>query len=148
MGRKQKFIEKLSVEEHMTLEEAIKNSHRSDFRLRCRVILLSYKRFTTQQIMDISDLSRLTVYKCLHKWDRYGISGLIRQKGQGRKAQLDVNNAEHVALVEKKISKNAQQIDQLIAEITEALEIEPFSKWTLKRFLKKLTTSGNDSEES
>lgn len=148
MGRKQKFIEKLSVEEHMTLEQAIKNSSRSDFRLRCQLILLSYKRFTTKQIMEASDLSTLTIYKCLNKWRLYGISGLIRQKGQGRKPRLDVNNAEHVALVEKKVASNAQHIEQLIPEIMEALQVEPFSKWTLKRFLKKLTTSGNDSVEN
>lgn len=148
MGRKQKFIEKLSVEEHKTLEQAIKNSTRSDFRLRCQVILLSYKRFTTAQIMEASELSKLTVYKCLSKWRSSGISGLLRQKGQGRKPRLDVNNSEHVSLVEKKVASNAQQIEQLIPEIIEALGVEPFSKWTLKRFLKKLTTLGNGSAEN
>jgi len=148
MGRKQKFIEKLSVEEQKTLEQAIKNSTRSDFRIRCQVILLSYKRFTTEQIMEVSDLSKLTVYKCLSKWRLSGISGLLRRKGQGRKPRLDVNNSEHVAFIEKKIASNAQQIEQLIPEIIEALQVEPFSKWTLKRFLKKLTTPGSGSAEN
>ncbi len=147
MGRKHKFIEKLSVEEHTTLKQALKNSNRADFRKRCEVVLLSQKRFTTEQIVEITELSKLTVYKALHKWVKYGISGLLRQKGQGRKAVLDINNAEHVKLVEQKVASNPQKIEDLIAQIQEELQVESFSKWTLKRFLKNLTTAGKDSEE-
>jgi len=148
MGRKQKFIEKLSVEEHLTLKEALKNSLRADFRLRCQIILLSHSRFSTQQLMDASGLSRQSVYSNLNKWRSSGISGLIRQKGQGRKPQLDINNSEHVALVEKKVAENRQQIELIIPQLVQDLQVEPFSKWTLKRFLKKLTTPGNASEGS
>lgn len=147
MGRKHKFIEKLSVEEHRTLKQGVKNSNRGDFRKRCEVILLSHKGFTTEQIVAITELSKLTVYKALHKWREYGISGLLRQKGQGRKAVLDINNAGHVKLVEQKVASNPQKIEDLIPQIEQALQVEPFSKWTLKRFLKNLTTPGKDSEE-
>lgn len=148
MGRKQKFIEKLIDVERSTLEEAIKNSPRSDFRKRCEIILLSYKGFTTDQIKQITDLGSLTIYKNLNKWREHGISGLLRQKGQGRKAQLDINNAEHVKLVEQKVASNSQKIADLIPEIVEELQIGSFSKWTLKRFLKNLTTPGSDFERN
>lgn len=136
MGRKQKFIEKLSVEEHETLKQAVKHSPRSDFRLRCQVVLLSHSRFRTEQIMSATSLSKQTVYISLNKWRLSGISGLLRQKGQGRIPRLDVNNSEHVALVEKKVAENAQQIELIIPDLIKELEVEPFSKWTLKRFLK------------
>ena len=90
--------------------------------------------------------SKLTVYKALHKWVKYGISGLLRQKGQGRKAVLDINNAEHVKLVEQKVASNPQKIEDLIAQIQEELQVESFSKWTLKRFLKNLSADGSVSD--
>ena len=147
MGRKHKFIESLSVEEHNTLKSALKNSTRSDFRKRCEVILLSHKGYTTDQIIDITELTKTTIYKTLNKWRIYGISGLLRHKGQGRRPNLDINNAEHVKVVEQKVESNRQKIEELIPQIIEELQIEPFSKWTLKRFLKSLTTPGKDSEE-
>lgn len=147
MGRKQKFIEKLSLEEQTTLQEGYKNSTRSDFRKRCQVVLLSHKRLTTIEIVRVTDLSKLTVYKVLAKWRQDGISGLIRQKGQGRKPRLDVNNAQHVTFIEKQIEQNAQKIEEHIPSIIEHLQVSPFSKWTLKRFLKNLTTAGKDSDE-
>lgn len=147
MGRKQKFIENLSVEEHTTLKDAVKNSTRADFRKRCEVILLSYKGYTSDQIVDILELNKTSVYKALGKWRSYGISGMLRQKGQGRKPTLDINNAEHIKLVEQKVELNRQKIEDLIPQIIEELQVQPFSKWTLRRFLKNLTTPGKDSEE-
>ena len=148
MGRKNKFIEKLSVEEQSTLNYAVKNSIRADFRKRCEIVLLSHKGFTTAQIVEITDLTKLTVYKALQKWRESGISGLIRQKGQGRKAVLDINNAEHVKLVEQQVELNPQKIEDLIPQIEQELQVESFSKWTLKRFLKNLTSPGSDSAEA
>lgn len=147
MGRKHKFIENLSVEEQTTLKQAVKNSNRADFRKRCEVILLSHKGFTVDQIMEITELSKLSVYKTLKKWHLSGISGLIRQKGQGRKAVLDINNIEHVKVVEQKVESNPQKIEDLIPLIEQDLQLESFSKWTLKRFLKNLTSPGSDSVE-
>ena len=147
MGRKKKFIEKLIIEELTTLEQGYKNSYRSDFRNRCQVILLSHKQMDVTQINRVTDLSIITIYKTLRKWRLNGISGLLRQKGQGRKPRLDINNTNHVDLVERKAAQNPQKIEELIPSIVEELGVQPFSKWTLKRFLKSLTTVGNDSED-
>lgn len=146
MGRKKQFIENLSIEELATLKEGYKNSPRSDFRRRCQVVLLSHKGIDSDQISAITDLSKVSVYKTLGKWRTHGISSLIRRKGQGRRPLLDVNNAAHVEVVEKQVSHNPQKIEQLIPSIVEQLGVEPFSKWTLKRFLKSVTTAGNDSD--
>jgi transposase len=99
------------------------------------------------QISLVTDLSTITIYKTLKKWREYGISGLIRQRGQGRKPRLDINNTNHVDLVERKAAQNPQKIEELIPSIIEELGVQPFSKWTLKRFLKSLTIAGNDSED-
>lgn len=146
MGRKKQFIENLSIEELTTLEQGYKNSLKSDFRIRCQVIILNHKRMEVDTISKITNQTNQTIYKILAKWRKYGIVGLIRKKGQGRKPRLDINNANHVNLVEKKIDENPQNIEALIPEIVEELEVESFSKWTLKRFLKNLTTAGKDSE--
>ena len=147
MGRKKKFIEKLSIEELKTLNEACKNNTRSDFRNRCQVILLNYKRISVSDISKITNLSTITIYKTLSKWRSFGISGLIRKKGQGRKPRLDINNSVHVDLVKTKVNLNPQKIESILNEISTELNVMPFSRWTLKRFLKNLTTVGSDSEE-
>ena len=147
MGRKNKFIEKLSIEELKTLNEGYKNNSRSDFRNRCQVILLSHKGIPVSDISTINNLSTTTIYKTLSKWKDFGISGLIRKKGQGRRPRLDINNATHVDLVKTKVELNPQKIEGILNEISEELQVTPFSRWTLKRFLKNLTTVGNDSEE-
>jgi transposase len=147
MGRKKQFIEKLSIEELTTLEQGYKNSSRSDFRNRCQIILLSHKLMDVFEISRVTDLSTITIYKTLTKWRKHGISGLIRKRGQGRKPRLDINNATHVSLVEQKTAENPQKIEELIPSIVEELGVRSFSKWTLKRFLKSLTTAGNDSED-
>ena len=146
MGRKKQFIENLSIEEKTTLKQGYKNSPKSDFRKRCQMVLLSYKQMDVESIKKVTDQSEQTIYKVLAKWRKHGIAGLIRQKGQGRKPSLDINNSNHVKLVEQKVSKEPQNIESLIPEIVKELEVETFSKWTLKRFLKNLTTVGKDSE--
>lgn len=146
MGRKKQFIENLSIEEKTTLNQGYKNSPKSDFRKRCQMVLLSYKQMDVESIKKVTDQSEQTIYKVLAKWRKKGIAGLIRQKGQGRKPRLDINNSTHVKLVEQKISKDPQNIESLIPKIVEELEVGTFSKWTLKRFLKNLTTVGKDSE--
>lgn len=147
MSRKKKFIEKLSNQERITLEQGYKYGKSPDFRLRCQVILLSNKGFEINRIEQVTDLSRISVSRNLDKWAEHGISGLIRRKGQGRKARLSVSNPTHVQVVKEQVAINPQQLDQLLEPIAEQLQLASFSKWTLQRFLKRLTTTGSDSDE-
>ena len=107
---------------------------------------MSNRQVSVSQISEILNLSTTSIYKTFNKWENHGISGLIRRKGQGRKPNLDVNNSEHVELVKARIKVNPQKIDQELEQIAQELGVEPFSRWTLQRFLKRLTTPGNASE--
>lgn len=148
MSRKKKFIENLTEQELITLDQGYKYGLRNDFRKRCHVILLSKRQISVKQISEILNLSGITIYKTFTKWEHHGISGLIRAKGQGRKPNLDVNNADHVKVVKARIKVNPQKIDQELEQIAKELGVEPFSVWTLQRFLKRLTTPGSASEEA
>lgn len=147
MSRKKKFIENLTEQELTTLDYGYRYGHQNDFRKRCHAVLLSNRGVSVNQISEILNLSTTSVYKTFNKWENHGISGLIRRKGQGRKPNLDVNNSEHVEIVKARIKVNPQKIDQELDQIAQELGVERFSRWTLQRFLKRLTTPGNASEE-
>ena len=147
MSRKKKFIENLTEQELITLDQGYKYGLKNDFRKRCHIILLSNRQISVKQISEILSLSSTSIYKTFNKWEDHGISGLIRRKGQGRKPNLDVNNAMHVELVKARIKVNPQKIDQELEQIAQELGVEPFSRWTLQRFLKRLTTPGSAFEE-
>jgi len=146
MGRK-KFIEKLTEAEREMLQEGLKHGRSMDFRHRCQMILLNDRGYEAQQIADILEVSLITVYHNLQSWQTHGIVGLIRKKGQGRKPRLSKSNAQHVQAVSQAVDQQAQKIELVLEELSEQLGIPAFSRWTLQRFLKKLTTSGNASEE-
>lgn len=147
MGRK-KFIEKLTDPERVTLQAGWKRGRSSDFRNRCKMLLLNDQGYTAVQIADILEVNALTVYKTMRAWKANGLSGLIRKRGQGRKPRLDKNDARQVAVVTQAVENNPQHIAVVLEDLSTQLGIEKVSIWTLQRFLKKLTSSGNASAKA
>lgn len=146
MGRK-KFIEKLTETERLMLESGWKKGGSADFRNCCQMILLNDRGYEAKQIADVLQVDVITVYNNLKVWKKWGILGIIRKKGQGRKARLSRSNPAHVAAVKKAVEVDAQKIDVVLEDLAQQLGIAPISGWTLKRFLKKLATPGNASEK-
>lgn len=147
MSRKKRFVEALTDMEQYTLEQGFKYGPAPDFRQRCQILLLSYKGYEVKQIINMLDVSPHTVYSAMKSWREEGIAGLIRKKGQGRKATLQADNARHVEVTHKAVEKHAQNSRQILEELYSELDIAPMSKRSLQRFLKKLATAGRDSED-
>jgi len=146
MGRK-KFIERLTETERMMLEGGWKHGRSPDFRNRCQLLLLNDRGYESTQIADVLQVTPITVYNTLKAWHNQGLMGILRKKGQGRKAYLSKSNEAHVAAVQQAVEQDAQKIAVVLEDLAQQLGIQPMSKWTLKRFLKKLTLSGNASEK-
>jgi transposase len=73
-----------------------------------------------------------------------GVQALLTQPGKGRKALLKLENQTHVAVVEAQIEKQNQRVKLAKEQIEKQLGYS-LSESTLKRFLKKMVTAGNDS---
>ena len=148
MSRPKKFVENLSSEEISSLEAGHKYGKSPDYRLRCQGILLSNQGYEIKQISEILDCSYLSVYNWLGKWESSGIEGLSRKSGQGRPRKLLLSDPEHVAVVKAAAQNHGQSSAKMLEEVKAALEIEDLSQKSLKRFLKKLVTDGNDSGDA
>lgn len=148
MSRKKRFIENLSSEEILTLEEGLKTGSAPDYRKRCHAILLSHKGYSVSEISEILSCTSHSIYIWFKKWESEGISGLSRKAGQGRPKKLLVSDPHHLAVVKKAVEAHAQSLDQILLAVKEALGIEDISPRSLRRFLKKLVTDGNVSEKA
>lgn len=146
MSRKKSFVKGLIDTEQLTLEQGFKYGSAADFRQRCQILLLSHKGYEVKQITNMLDVSSHTVYSTMKSWREDGIGGLIRKKGQGRKATLQADNAQHVEATRKAVEKHAQHSKQILEELYTELDLAPMSKRSLQRFLKKLATHGKGSE--
>lgn len=148
MSRKKRFIENLTEEEKASLEAGTKRGRSKVFRNRCHAILLSSRGYSVDEIQDIFQVARSTVYNWFNRWEHDGIKSLSTQPGQGRKPTLWVDNAEHVKAVEKAVKKRAKDGTNLLATIEEELQMEnQLSMRILRPFLKKLVSYGNALEE-
>lgn len=147
MSRKKRFVEPLTETEVITLAQGYKYGKAVDFRERCQTLLLSHRGYEVKQIADVLKLSAQTIYTTLNSWEGQGLAGIIRKKGQGRKATLQLDNVRHVEAVHKAVNKHAQSSTQMLEALYAELDIAPMSKRSLLRFLKKMATAGSDSAD-
>ena len=147
MSRKNRYIEKLTLEEQELLKSGVKTGKNHRFRTRCRGILLSHQGYTVNELCDILDVKLASVYKWFNRWESGGFEALKDQGGRGRKPILKSDKAEHVTKVKQAVERSPKNLNKVLSEIKEDLEVD-LSKLTLKRFLKNLTSNGNDSDVS
>lgn len=141
MGRKIKKIE-LSFLEKISLEEGFKSSTNKFFSRRCHIVLLKQER-SSEDIALIFGITTQSVNKWCNNYLRLGIEGLKTKKGQGRKFILDVEKDS--TIIRATIEKERQRIKLVKEELEQSLD-KKFSSCTLKRFLKKLSADGNESD--
>jgi len=65
--------------------------------LRLESILLSIEGYTTGQIANLLKIDRTTVPLWIHKWNRYGLPGLLDGYRCGRKSKLEKEDLEKLA---------------------------------------------------
>jgi len=144
MGRKSKFIEKLTEDQKSSLQEGYSHGKSPLFRRKCHCILQSNTGKTSDQLVDFFQVNKRSVLTWFILWEKEGIEGLKLKAGRGRKLKLRPDNSEHVKVVKTLIKNENQNLTQVRAQVADQLEIE-LSKKTLKRFLKNLNIDGNVS---
>lgn len=145
MSAEKRFI-KLSEEQRKELEQGFKSGSKSIFRQRCHYILMSDHGYEIPQIGELYRVTRQLVARWFNRYEEQGISGLHTAKGRGEKPILRLDNAEHVKSVQTLVEEHAQDLNPVLVALEERLG-QPLSKRTLHRFLKRLGTPGNASEQ-
>ena len=143
MSRKEKHIE-LTDTEIFTLQQGAKHHPKTEFREKCRGLLLNQAGVTIKQIATHLSVNHNTVGNWIMAWEEFGITGLHRKTGQGRIPILNVTSSEHVDALAKALEPNAQNVKIVQAELIKALNT-PMSADTVKRFLKKIIIPGGVS---
>lgn len=133
-----RFI-KLSEAELVTLHEGHKNGSQFQFRNRCQCLVFSHQGKSVAELAQFFEVSQITIYGWLDRWEAGGIVGLMNRPGRGRKPILSLQNPAHIESVKTAVKKNAQSIKAMVAELETALDI-PMSVDTVKRFLKNLVS--------
>lgn len=139
-----RYIKELSEEQKQALEEGHKKGKSHRFRTRCQAILLSHQGYSVQALARLFKVSDLSIYTWMNRFEDGGVKALQTQPGKGRKPLLKLENQAHVELVEGQLEKQNQRVKLAKHHLEKQLGYS-LSESTLKRFLKKLVTSGNDS---
>lgn len=139
-----RYVKELSEEQKQALEEGHKMGKSHRFRTRCQAILLSHQGYSVQELARLFKVSDLSIYNWMDRFKDGGVQALLTQPGKGRKALLKLENQRHVELVESAIDKQNQRVKLAKEQVEKQLGYS-LSESTLKRFLKKVATAGNDS---
>lgn len=133
MGRSNK--PELTEENRQALREGHKNGKQPAYRQRCQIILLKGEGRTSADVAAIVNQCTMSVNNWVHRYNKWGIEGLLTKPGRGRKPTLTV--AEDGEAVLKAVMGNRQQLSQAKlayeAESNKQVSIE-----VLRRFLKVL----------
>ncbi len=97
MGRKFKYIEKLTEEQKSSLKKGYKTGNSHLFRRKCQCILLSHEKKTTPELAELYGVDQQSIRKWFKLWETQGINGLKLKPGRGRKPKLRLDNAKQVA---------------------------------------------------
>ena len=101
-----KYVQPLNDVEEVTLLELMSHYSSARARIRAHAVLLSYRRFSLNEIARIYQVDRDTVSHWLNRWETQGLIGLYDEPRSGRPHKL-----------------TAQQIN----EVTDWLQAEPRS---------------------
>lgn len=144
MGRKNKYIEILTEEQHASLHKGYTYGKSPLFRKKCHCILLSNSGKNKIELSSFFQVSEHSILQWFKLWEKGGIEALQLKAGRGRKAKLDIKASKHVEKVKKLIENEPKNLNQVQAQIAQDLGVEVCKK-TIKRFLKNLNTSSNAS---
>lgn len=133
----------LNSEQRQALEKNYRTSPSGTFSRRCHILLLKSEGRTSAQVGLIVGMSQFSVNKWLDRYESGGIEALRTAPGRGRKQILNRQTDEQK--VRQAVQKERQRLTQAKA-ILEAELDKQFSTKTLKRFLKKLSADGSESD--
>ena len=125
----------LDENEQLTLEAGLGNHSKREFRQRCQMLLLSHKGQWARQISFLLDTSYQSVINCFAHWQQGGLVGLMRRRGQGRKAKLSLVDQQQLKAI---VSQHRPSARLAAAQLQQELSIGLHPE-TLRRFLKSIT---------
>jgi transposase len=142
MSRKNKYIQ-LSEPEEITLTEGLHHHPKAEFRQKSNALLMSHKGLTISFIASFFRVKPHTIGVWFKDWETEGLCGLRRMKGQGRKSILKVSNQAHITALDVAVEKHYQDVERIKTDLESSLKMN-MSKDTVKRFLKKIITHGEE----
>ncbi|NEQ04426.1 IS630 family transposase [Moorena sp. SIO3F7] len=129
-----RFIRELNTETKKLLERISWQSKYPQVRDRAKCILLSYQKFSINELSSLFGVTRKTIYNWLTKWEDQKIIGIYNQKGRGRKPKL---NQEQRQQVKEWVKSEPKSLNKVKNKINKEWKID-VSKETIKRTIKKL----------
>ncbi len=130
-----RFIHDLTPETVSLLNRIYRYSQSHQARQRAQCILLSFRGFTIDQLTQIFDVTRVTIYNWFTAWEDKRFAGLYDRPGRGRKPTFSAEQKEMIRQWAKLYPKNLNKVRALIKETWEIA----VSKTTIKRVLKCLS---------
>lgn len=141
MNKPNKFIKTLSEIDCNQLLENYQTGNKFRLRNRSHAILLSFQKYSIDEIAEICGVHRTTVGIWIENWNEFGKTGLEDGERSGRPPILNLEEQEKAFQTALKNPKfPARQLGEIKRETGK--EISPF---TLKRLIKKKTFCGNES---
>ena len=128
-----KFIKTLSDQDYHKLVENYQTSKNFRVRSRAHAILLSYQKYSIDEIAAICGVHRTAVSRWLDWWNELGLEGLADGQKSGRPPILTLLEQEKAVEIGL---KNPKFLHRQLGEIKQAMGKE-ISPWTLKRLVKK-----------
>jgi transposase len=141
MSRRKRYIKLIGTAEEQTLKEGFSHHPKAEFRQKANALLMSHNGLSIAFIAQFCDVNINTIGRWFTAWEQEGIVGLMRQRGQGRKPILKVNNKDHIAALDKAVESHYQDVKGIQKALESQLQ-SPMSQDTVKRFLKKIITHG------
>jgi transposase len=109
------FVRKLNIRERDFPYELMEDKL---IGYRAKIIILSYEGYTPPRIERAINMHVKNVRKWIHKFNKYGIEGILQKKKAGRKPRIG--------------SKIIKEIIELVKTPPNELNL-PFSTWTLRK---------------
>jgi len=135
-----KFIKTLSDTDYNKLVENYQTSANFRVRNRSHAILLSFQEYSIDKIADICGVHRTAVSRWIDWWNELGLEGLTDLPKKGRTPILTIQEqAKAVEIGLKNPRFPHRQLNEIKRETGKQI-----SQYTLKRLVKKKTTSGKE----
>jgi transposase len=134
-----RFIHGLSLETQHLLRRCYKESKHHRVRQRAHCILLSFCGKTTDDLVHIFHVTRLTIYHWFDAWETRHFAGLYDHAGRGRHPKLTREEQEKV---QQYIADYPQDMKKVVHLLEQETSKRVCTK-TIQRLLKKIVISGN-----
>ncbi len=117
MGRKFKYIEKLTEEQKSSLKKGYQTGKSHLFRRKCQCILLSDEQKTTPELAEFYAVSQQSIRAWFKLWETQGINGLKLKPGRGRKPKLRLDNPQQVQTVKTLVENEPKNLNRVTIQI-------------------------------